>query len=95
MEKKLNVTKDIQAKVYELYSQGLEQKEIAKMLNLQPKVVSHYFILFTATFTDRFTVRLGQIKAIEKRLFEELESNPNSGLCKSLQNTYANYLLVK
>ena len=95
MEKKLNVTKDIQAKVYELYSQGLEQKEIAKMLELPAKVVSHYFILFTATFTDRLTVRLGQIKAIEKRLFEELESNPNGCLCKSLQVTYANYLLVK
>ena len=95
MEKRLNVTKDIQAKVFELYSLGMEQKEIGKLLNLQPKVVSHYFILFTATFTDKFETRLGQIKNIEKRLFEEIEKDPNSNNSKHLQNIYSQYLLVK
>ena len=94
-EQRLNVTKDIQGKVYEMYTKGFEQKEIAKLLDLQPKVVSHYFILFTATFTERYLVREKQLQAIEDRLFKLLETAPFSSECYNLEKIYSQYLLVK
>lgn len=94
-EQKLNVTRDIQGKVYELYTQGFEQKEIAKMLNLQPKVVAHYYILFTSTFTERYAVREKQLQAVEDRLFELLAERPFSKECYNLEKIYSQYLLVK
>ena len=94
-ELKLNTTKEMQAEVWALYSKGIQQKDVQSILKLPEKVVAHYFIKFTATYTERCVNRQVQLKTLEDRLWQELETNPHSPLCYQLQWQYSNYELNK
>ena len=93
METKLNVTKDIQAKVWEFYSKGLTQKDVIRELGITERAVAHCYLLFTATYGQQRISREVQLKALEDNLFKELEINPNSNLCYQLEQQYCTFLL--
>lgn len=90
---KLSVNRASRAKVFEMYAKGLQQKEICKQLELSDKLVALYFIDFTATYHQTQISKEVQLKALEDKLFKELEINPNSNLCYQLEQQYCTFLL--
>ena len=92
-EKRIILNTAARAKVFELYTKGLQQKEICQQLELSDKVVALHFIDFTATYHQTQISRKTQLKALEDKLFKELENNPNSNLCYQLEQRYCTFLL--